>query len=171
MRGVVTKDYKYVKSQCDHFTEELYDLNTDPLETTNLIFKPNYQGVLSDLRDELAALKVQYYDTLKKDKKVRECYLVKCNPDAVHSVIIGDTIPWRMSPNPAAETVNFSGEFDAATTITITGLTGQLMHQATLPAGSEFQSLDLDISAFAPGLYFVAIRQSANMEVKTLLKN
>lgn len=171
MRGVVTKDYKYVKSQCDHFTEELYDLNADPMETTNLIFKPDYQGVLNDLRDELAALKIQYFDTLKKDKKIRECYLVKCNPDAIHSVIIGDTIPWRMSPNPAAETVNFSGEFGEATTITITSTMGQVMQQFSIPADDALQSMDFDISGYAPGIYFVTIRQQNNMELKTLLKN
>ncbi|MGB3075286.1 MAG: sulfatase-like hydrolase/transferase [Chitinophagales bacterium] len=171
MRGIVTKDYKYVKSQCDHFTEELYDLNADPLETTNLIYKPDYQNVLNDLRDQLAALKIQYFDTLKKDKKIRECWLIKCNPESIHAVIIGDTLPFKMSPNPATETVNFYGEFDAPTTITISNLMGQVMYNASLVPGEDDQSYNVDVTGFSPGVYFVAIRQGKNLEVKTLLKN
>lgn len=171
MRGAVTKNYKYVKSQCDHFTEELYDLNADPLETTNQIYNVAYQNALNNMRDKLAALKIQYSDTLKKDKKIRPCYLVKCNPESIHAVIIGDTLPFKMGPNPATETLNFYGDFEAPTMITINNMMGQVMYHTLLGAAGASQSLDIDLTKFPPGVYFVAIRQEGNLEVKTLLKN
>ncbi|MEO6167511.1 MAG: sulfatase-like hydrolase/transferase, partial [Chitinophagales bacterium] len=171
MRGVITKDYKYIKCQCDHLTEELYDLNADPLETTNVVFKAAYQGVLQDMRDELAVLKVQYFDTLKKDKKIAECHLIKSNPGLLNAVILGDTLPLKMSPNPATETVSLFGDFNTSTSITITNLLGEIMYHATVAPDIALKSEDINLTDFPPGLYFVVIRQEGNMEVKTLLKN
>lgn len=170
MRGVVTKDYKYVKSQCDQLTEELYDLNADPLETTNQVHNAAYQTALNNMRDKLAELKLEYFDTLKKDKKIQECHLIRYNPEALNVVVVGDTIPFKMSPNPATEQVNFYGDFEVPTIITISNPVGQVLYSHSFQGDIFEQTGVIDLSGFSPGIYFVTVKQKGNAIVKTLLK-
>jgi arylsulfatase A-like enzyme len=54
--GVVTKDFKYMK-YIEHNYEELYDINHDPHETTNLANNTNYKNRLEELRRRCRELK------------------------------------------------------------------------------------------------------------------
>lgn len=58
--GVRTERYKYLRwIQPDETIEELYDLQTDPLETKNLAQQPNYQPLLQQLRQRYQELRQQ----------------------------------------------------------------------------------------------------------------
>ena len=171
MRGVITNDFKYVKSQCDKLTEELYDLNADPLETTNLVKEANYQTVLNEMRAQLTALKLQYFDTLKKDKKIEDCNLIKSNPNAFTYFKVEDNNPLKISPNPVDESLNLYGDFNAATSITITNLMGQVAfsHAFVESASSQIESINL--AHLPSGIYLITIRQEGSQVVKTFWKN
>ncbi|UCG34413.1 MAG: sulfatase-like hydrolase/transferase, partial [Phycisphaerales bacterium] len=64
MRGVVTKRYKYVAYVRDG--EELYDLQSDPHETRNLVEDPDLTGVADSLRQRLTAWQAETEDHLKR---------------------------------------------------------------------------------------------------------
>ena len=56
VEGVVTQNLKYMK-YIEHDYEELYDIDHDPHETTNLISDPMYKEALTRLRTRYADLK------------------------------------------------------------------------------------------------------------------
>jgi arylsulfatase A-like enzyme len=56
VEGVVTKDFKYTR-YIEHNYEELYNIKTDPKETTNLATDPKYRKKLEELRAQYAKLK------------------------------------------------------------------------------------------------------------------
>lgn len=51
-RTIVTERYKYIATGGQ--MHELYDLQDDPYELTNLIADPGYKEILADLRRRLA---------------------------------------------------------------------------------------------------------------------
>ncbi|MDQ3847036.1 MAG: sulfatase [Bacteroidota bacterium] len=51
--GVRTDKFKYIRYYGIWDTNELYDLENDPNETTNLIYKPEYKEVVTKMTDEL----------------------------------------------------------------------------------------------------------------------
>ena len=51
--GVRTDKYKYMHYQGIWDTNELYDIENDPDETTNLIAKPEYQGIVKQMVSEI----------------------------------------------------------------------------------------------------------------------
>lgn len=57
MLGVRTDRWKYVTYPDLKDIDELYDLQSDPIEMRNLARDPSYADVLSDMHDELARLK------------------------------------------------------------------------------------------------------------------
>jgi len=48
--GIRTSKWKYFRYRFIQAPEELYDLENDPLETTNLALNPDYKRVLDELR-------------------------------------------------------------------------------------------------------------------------
>ncbi|MEP7127928.1 MAG: sulfatase-like hydrolase/transferase [Chitinophagales bacterium] len=169
IRGVITNDFKYVKNQCDHLTEELYDLNADPLETTNLVMKPNYQNALNYLRAKLTELKLQYFDTLQNDNKIEECSLVKCNPNTIDHFTVDDIIPWQVIQDPAKESLKISGDFIGETNVTIINLMGQVAYEHTFETSMQYENIDL--AHFPSGMYLIVIFQGGNRIVKSFWKN
>jgi arylsulfatase A-like enzyme len=53
MFGIRTDRFKYIHYQGIWDTNELYDIQNDPDETTNLIAQPEYQDTVKQLADEL----------------------------------------------------------------------------------------------------------------------
>jgi N-acetylglucosamine-6-sulfatase len=53
MHALRTDRYKYIHYYGIWDTDELYDMQEDPLETTNLIFNPERQGTIKDLNQRL----------------------------------------------------------------------------------------------------------------------
>ena len=47
--------HKYIRTLVENEIEELYDLESDPEELTNLALKPEYRGILEDFRAKLLA--------------------------------------------------------------------------------------------------------------------
>jgi arylsulfatase A-like enzyme len=64
-RGVRTKRYKYIHFYLDPQEFELYDLQNDPDEHTNLYGKPGFESLTARLRERLEALRSETHDTYK----------------------------------------------------------------------------------------------------------
>ena len=62
--GVRTERYKLIHFYNDIDAWELYDLEKDPSEMSNLINDPTYDEIQRKLRQELNKLQIQYHDTL-----------------------------------------------------------------------------------------------------------
>jgi arylsulfatase A-like enzyme len=62
-RGVRTKRYKYIHFFIDPQEYELYDLQNDPDEKTNLYGKPGYEQITTQLRNRLEELRRETNDT------------------------------------------------------------------------------------------------------------
>jgi arylsulfatase A-like enzyme len=62
-RGVRTARYKYIHFFLDPQEYELYDLEKDPNETTNLYGKPGYEQITAHLQARLEALRKETNDT------------------------------------------------------------------------------------------------------------
>ncbi len=62
--GVRSDKFKYIRYYSIWDTNELYDLEKDTNETTNLIYKPEYKDVVKKMTDEL-------YDWLEQTKAGR----------------------------------------------------------------------------------------------------
>ena len=63
--GIRTERYKLIHFYNDIDVWELYDLQNDPHELTNLYGKEDYDGIVSDLKDRLYALQEQYDDPVR----------------------------------------------------------------------------------------------------------
>jgi arylsulfatase A-like enzyme len=59
-RSIITQRFKYSAHRDDK--HELYDLETDPYEMTNLIDSPAHAATLQDMRDRLARLQAETFD-------------------------------------------------------------------------------------------------------------
>ena len=64
IRGVRSFDYLYTTTNCDCWTEEFYDLTTDPLQDTNQVANPKYHEKILEYRAILAQLRLEKFDTL-----------------------------------------------------------------------------------------------------------
>ena len=72
--GIVTQEYKLVHFYYDVDEWELYDRNKDPMEMMNVYDDPDYAGVVEELTEKLAALRVKYKDSEELDKKYLDLY-------------------------------------------------------------------------------------------------
>lgn len=60
--GLRTDRYKLIKFYGDGAWWELYDLQTDSLEITNLYGRPGYEKITSGLKEKLKTLMLAYGD-------------------------------------------------------------------------------------------------------------
>ena len=72
--GIVTEDYKLMHFYYDVDEWELYDRKKDIHEMTNVYDDPKYAGVVTKLKDELAALRLKYKDSEELDQYYIEKY-------------------------------------------------------------------------------------------------
>nr|WP_115869539.1 sulfatase [Marinoscillum furvescens] len=67
--GIVTKEFKLVHFYYDVDEWELYDRQKDPMEMQNVIDDPAYQDVVTDLKEQLKALRLKYKDSPELDAR------------------------------------------------------------------------------------------------------
>ena len=72
--GIVTEEYKLAHFYYDIDEWELYDRKKDPREMKNVYNDPAYAGVVKELKEKLAALRVKYKDSEELDRKYIELY-------------------------------------------------------------------------------------------------
>jgi len=73
--GVRTERYKLMHFYYDIDEWELYDLEEDPSEMTNLYNDPDYEQVQKRMHQRLSELRVQYGDSDSLDQMHIERYL------------------------------------------------------------------------------------------------
>ncbi len=72
--GIVTKAFKLVHFYYDVDEWELYDRLNDPYEMKNVYDDPAYAETVTQLKEELKALRVKYQDSEELDRKYIEMY-------------------------------------------------------------------------------------------------
>ena len=75
-------------------------------------------------------------------------------------------------PNPASATttIEVSGEINGAAELHILDLSGRLLYQEQMAATASFAESFVDMSAFAPGTYIVAIKTAGRTYTSTLMR-
>lgn len=73
--GIATREYKLVHFYYDVDEWELFDRKKDPMEMKSVYHDPAYAGVVVELTEKLAGLRVKYKDSEELDKKYLEMYL------------------------------------------------------------------------------------------------
>lgn len=75
-------------------------------------------------------------------------------------------------PNPASATttIEVSGEINGAAELHILDLSGRLLYQEQMAASASFAESFVDMSAFAPGTYIVAIKTAGRTYTSTLMR-
>ncbi len=72
--GIVTEDFKLVHFYDDIDEWELYDRKKDTHEMKNVYDDPAYEGVVTELKEKLAALRVKYKDSEELDQMYIQKY-------------------------------------------------------------------------------------------------
>ena len=72
--GIVTREFKLAHFYYDVDEWELYDRMKDPMELNNVYDDPAYAGVVADLKEKLAALRVKYKDSGELDQYYIDLY-------------------------------------------------------------------------------------------------
>lgn len=75
--GIVTEDYKLAHFYFDVDEWELYDRKKDGNEMKNVYHEPAYAEVVADLKEKLAAMRIQYKDSPELDQKYIDMYKEK----------------------------------------------------------------------------------------------
>lgn len=95
LRGIRSLDYMYVYSECDCWTEELYDFSADPLQDTNQIFSAAHYPIVQQYRNILDSMRIAYGDV--NPFLSLDCYLVNSHevPDGIDNdcdAIVDDSL-------------------------------------------------------------------------------
>jgi photosystem II stability/assembly factor-like uncharacterized protein len=80
---------------------------------------------------------------------------------------------FNIYPNPTAELLNLEWDFsdNSQTSIQIMGSTGQLLKTiANQSFNSGFQRIEINISDFKPGVYFIVLKNNNQSKVETFIK-
>ena len=75
--GIATKQFKIIHFYYDVDEWELYDLLKDPNEQNNLIEHPEYELVVTGLKEKLSNLRKKYKDGPELDQQFIERYMTK----------------------------------------------------------------------------------------------
>ncbi|MBD0405066.1 sulfatase [Flammeovirga sp. EKP202] len=73
--AIITKEFKLIHFYYDVDEWELYDRKNDPMELNNVYDDPKYADTIKTLKEDLAALRVQYKDGSEIDQKLLNKYL------------------------------------------------------------------------------------------------
>lgn len=78
--AIVTEDYKLAHFYHDVDEWELYDRKNDPIEMQNVFDDPKYAEVVTDLKKQLAEMRVRYKDSPELDQQYIDSYMKKLSP-------------------------------------------------------------------------------------------
>jgi arylsulfatase A-like enzyme len=73
--GIRTDRYKLIHFYYDSDTWELYDMEKDPMEMSNVYDDPNYASVQKDMHSKLVELRLKYGDSDEKDQENLQRFL------------------------------------------------------------------------------------------------
>ncbi len=72
--GIVTEEFKLVHFYYDIDEWELYDRHNDPHELTNVFHDPTYASVVTELKEQLVEMRIEYKDSPELDQEYIEKY-------------------------------------------------------------------------------------------------
>jgi len=158
-RAVKSQSYKYIKYSCDSVTEELFDLITDPQETTNQINNPFYATIADEYRWKLDSLSIALNDTISGDTILRHCNLVSTiATEVLPEPLTGDEIV--LSPNPVNQSLNLKFATPLSTTdgttLKVFNTIGELMLVKELSSASMLET-SISTILLPDGLYFLSL--------------
>ncbi len=157
IRAVRSLDFKYVKYNCTQNTEELFDLENDPYENTNLVNNPAFATTLQLYRDKLTYWR-NYYQDFSWDS-LYACSLT--NPQKL-TYEAGSTLSLlTIHPNPASSDimVHFISSENAPAQLRIVNSLGIVVFEKNYSiAASEFFE-QIPIHQFPDGNYFALVQQ------------
>ncbi len=170
-RTLRTLHFNYSRYQCDHITEEYFDLDADSLETTNLIKEPAYAAKIAAARISLDSMQTVLLDTLalSVDTVHRHCNLLKGNKV---TFIAGDTLVFSFRQNPVHDVaeVNILSREGDNLLLSVYNEMGGLMLRKKIAASGGFVITDIDVKDFAQGMYYVEVQQGKLVTLHTLEK-
>lgn len=157
IRAVRSMDFKYVKYNCTQVTEELFDLENDPHENTNLVNNPAFGTTLQLYRDKLTFWR-NFYQDYSWDS-LYSCSLT--NPQKLDETI-GNTLSLlSIHPNPSSSTimVHFISSEKAPVTIRIVNAFGVVVYEKNYKdVTTEFYE-QVQVNRFPAGNYFTLVQQ------------
>ncbi len=160
IRAVRSLDFKYVKYNCSQITEELYDLNGDPLETTNLVNTPAYASVLQQYRDKLTFWRNYYQDFTWDSLYI--CSLT--NPQRLTHTQGTPLTLLTAFPNPANSEImiHFISSESAPVTLRVINTLGITVDEQLLSEPESELFITLPVDKLPSGNYHVVVQQGDN---------
>ncbi|MBX7107053.1 MAG: sulfatase-like hydrolase/transferase [Chitinophagales bacterium] len=161
IRAVRSLDFKYVKYNCSQITEELYDLNGDPLETTNLVNTPAYASVLQQYRDKLTFWRNYYQDFTWDSLYI--CSLT--NPQRLTHTQGTPLTLLTTFPNPANSEImiHFISSESAPVTLRVINTLGITVDEQLLSEPESELFITLPVDKLPSGNYHVVVQQGDNV--------
>lgn len=168
-RACINTGFKYVRYHCDSTTEELFDMENDSLESTNLISDPAYAGALQQMRRLLDSKILSTHDTLSRDTTIGKCHLIT----NINLNRLGNQPSFKLivSPQPANSFVNVSWAAEIQNskphhvTMELMNSIGVIIRVWNF-SPTEGVDATFDVRSLPRGLYFV--RATAGNEARTI---
>lgn len=165
IRAVRSLGYKYVIYNCSQITEELFDLNGDPLETTNLVNTPAYATILQQYRDKLTYWR-NYYQDFTWDS------LYVCSLSNPQRLTHAEGTPLTLLttyPNPASLEVmiHFISSATAPASLRVVNTLGITVYEKMFPEPESELSIMMPVNSLPSGNYHVIMQQGNKMYSET----
>lgn len=155
-RAVVNQQYKYIRYSCDTLVEELFDMQSDPEENSNVVYSFPYEDVLAQMRHLMDSLAVVTNDTIAGDTLTLPCYMAESTYTQVQNEMIDELGEMVVYPNPASYSTHVFLPFGSRAKnvmLDVFDETGQIVLRKVLDSNSSH--VVLDISQWPSGLYFI----------------
>ena len=170
-RAVRNVHYKYVRYHCDSLVEELFDMENDSLEMTNLVRDPSHHADLFYMRHLLDSMAHVTKDTISVDTIYGPCTLVS----AGSGQRLEAYVPFEVttSPNPATDLINvgvISSDIQHRSLFNMF-----LYNQLGIPVKSWIYlpddgfTMNINVAALSRGLYFLKVDHGNDSRIIPIL--
>ncbi|MEP7128611.1 MAG: sulfatase-like hydrolase/transferase [Chitinophagales bacterium] len=172
-RSIRSMRYKYIRSYCDQFTEEFYDLLNDPHEDTNQIFNPAYSSLISEYQFKLDSMRLALGDS--SVASITSCSLLNIDTlFSTGSVLTESKFSFQIFPDPATDflSLQFDQYFTEQADVLIGDVTGKTFWKKkfSLADFSLSNTISIDVSNLPPGIYVLKFSRGKEMQVKLFVK-